>query len=327
MNGVQVISIAEGTMKPIVVHLCQHNLESAEANQNPLKHPCLIQLSRPVSQLGFSCWRMAFLKTAWHQPGARNREKDCHKREAGVKAAHGEVLVGSNSFPEVLPTEELPTGAQWFPHCQHAQIIVWSGRRSACSTDSYPKQTHREKLDPDHHYPAFLIQSWAANFNSCISNMRWKPPHTLSLKGGHVGDETSLLPAPWVSWFLRRQPPAAWPPFQRWAPPPRSACSESTSPDTPRWCRVACGEHKRHCWGWAERFLAAPSTESAQPGCIQAAHKLQGHPSSPDPPHTGGMFSRSQASMFDFQRFLSYYMDWCYLLPQAEHLLKKAPQS
>lgn len=57
MNGVQVISITEGTMKPIIVHLCEHYLESAEANQNPLKHPCLIQLSRPVSQLGFSCWR------------------------------------------------------------------------------------------------------------------------------------------------------------------------------------------------------------------------------------------------------------------------------
>lgn len=111
MNGVQVISIAEGTMKPIVVHLCQHDLESAEANQNPLNHPCLVQLSRPVSQLGFSCYRMAFLKASWHRPEVRNREKDCHEREAGVKAAHGEVFVGSDNFPEVLPTEEFPIGA------------------------------------------------------------------------------------------------------------------------------------------------------------------------------------------------------------------------
>lgn len=30
MNCVQVVSVTEGTMKPIVVHLCQHNLKPAE---------------------------------------------------------------------------------------------------------------------------------------------------------------------------------------------------------------------------------------------------------------------------------------------------------
>lgn len=35
MNGVQVISITEGSMKPVIVHLRQHDLESAETKQNP----------------------------------------------------------------------------------------------------------------------------------------------------------------------------------------------------------------------------------------------------------------------------------------------------
>lgn len=80
---------------------------------------------------------MALLKTSWHQPRARNREKDSHEQEAGVKATYGEVLVEFNSFPEALPTEEF---AQWFPHCQHAQVTMVSGR-SAHSTEGYSSIT------------------------------------------------------------------------------------------------------------------------------------------------------------------------------------------
>ena len=111
MNGVQVISIAEGTMKPIVVHLCQHDLESAEANQNPLNRRCPVQLSCPVSRPGLSCHRTALLKASRHRPGARRREKGCHNGEAGVKAARGESSVGSASFLELSPQRNALTAS------------------------------------------------------------------------------------------------------------------------------------------------------------------------------------------------------------------------
>lgn len=50
VDGVQVIGVTEGAMEPIVVHLCQNDLQAAEANQNPSKPP-----APGSAQLGFSC--------------------------------------------------------------------------------------------------------------------------------------------------------------------------------------------------------------------------------------------------------------------------------
>lgn len=147
--------------------------------------------------------------------------------------------------------------------------------------------------------PHCKLQIATLHIQHCL-HTGWMPRDWPPLAGELRQDQP--LPARWVSWFLRTRPPAAWPPSQRWVPPPRCACSGSTSPGTPQWHRVACREH-RQVRGPQAQVLEHPEGDQ------------------PDQRHPGCSCGATQTRLASKDFF--YYMCCCYLFLQAESLEKK----
>lgn len=154
MDGVQVIGVAEGAMEPIIVHLCQNDLQAAEANQNPSNHPCLVRLSAPSLSWDFPAkgWHSSKHPGISHEQGTG--KKTARNKKLGQKQNMERFWWNSTAFQKLFLQRNLPSGSltasmrrsPWGQAGPHTPL------RAIPASLGFKQPMHREKHDPDFHH-------------------------------------------------------------------------------------------------------------------------------------------------------------------------------